>query len=178
MSRLFGPIRQNGYVVRDVRKAMEHWIEVMGVGPFFFVERLPVQRLRYRDEPSSAAISVALAQSGGVQIELIQQLDDEPSAFRDFRADHGEGLHHVAFWTTDFDTDLTRAERGGLTVVQSGRSGKGGPDERFVYFDTTGHSGTMIELSEISGDKGRVFGKVADAAVGWDGSDPIREMNS
>lgn len=178
MSRLFGPIRQNGFVVRDVRKAMDHWITRMGVGPFFYIERLPVKELRYRDAPSEAAISVALAQSGGVQIELIQQLDDAPTAFREFLDAGHEGLQHVAFWTTTFDADLARARRHGLRIVQSGRSGKGGGDERFVYFETTGHPGTVIELSEISGDKGRVFRKVAEAADGWDGSDPIREMSS
>ncbi|WP_039805426.1 VOC family protein [Nocardia araoensis] len=178
MSRMFGPIRQNGYVVRDLNEAMRHWIEVLGVGPFFHIPRLPVQQLRFRDEPSEATISVALAQSGGLQIELIQQLDDAPSAFREFLDAGREGLHHVAFWTTAFDTDLDRATEAGLRVVQSGRSGRGGPDERFVYFEPGGHPGAMIELSEISGDKGRVFQKVAAAANGWDGSDPIREMNS
>ena len=31
MSRLFGEIRQMGYVVRDIEDAMHHWIEVCGV---------------------------------------------------------------------------------------------------------------------------------------------------
>ena len=33
MSRLFGPLRQMGYVVPDVEAAMKHWVEVCGVGP-------------------------------------------------------------------------------------------------------------------------------------------------
>ena len=28
MSRLFGPLRQMGFVVRDIDRAMRHWIEV------------------------------------------------------------------------------------------------------------------------------------------------------
>jgi hypothetical protein len=32
MSRLFGSLRQMGYVVTDVDGAMKHWIEVCGVG--------------------------------------------------------------------------------------------------------------------------------------------------
>jgi hypothetical protein len=28
MSTLFGPMRQIGYVVRDIEKAMRHWVEV------------------------------------------------------------------------------------------------------------------------------------------------------
>ena len=33
MSRLFGPLWQMGLVVRDIDRAMQHWIEVCGVGP-------------------------------------------------------------------------------------------------------------------------------------------------
>jgi hypothetical protein len=35
MSRIFGPIRQLGYVVQNVETAMPHWVEVEGVSPWF-----------------------------------------------------------------------------------------------------------------------------------------------
>ena len=38
MSRIFGKVCQNGYVVRDITAAMDHWINVMGVGPWFYIE--------------------------------------------------------------------------------------------------------------------------------------------
>ena len=47
MSRLFGPLRQMGYVVRDVEAAMRHWIDVCGVGPWFYAERLPLTAFSY-----------------------------------------------------------------------------------------------------------------------------------
>ncbi len=72
MSRIFGDIRQNGYVVRDIESAMKHWTEVLGVGPFFYFERVPVHDFRYRGEPSPVDLSIALANSGALQIELIQ----------------------------------------------------------------------------------------------------------
>jgi len=34
--------------------------------------------------------------------------------------------------------------------------------------------GTIIELSEMSGFKGEYFETIAEAAMHWDGSDPIR----
>ena len=40
MSRLFGPMRQVGIVVRDIEKAMRHWVEVCGVGPWFYTAQL------------------------------------------------------------------------------------------------------------------------------------------
>ena len=38
MSRIFGSVAQNGYVVRDIKAAMHHWVEVMGVGPWFYID--------------------------------------------------------------------------------------------------------------------------------------------
>jgi hypothetical protein len=49
-----------------------------------------------------------------------------------------------------------------------------GEDGRFVYFESAGHPGSVMELSEISGAKGQFFGRIAEAAAAWDGSDPIR----
>ena len=34
----------------------------------------------------------------------------------------------------------------------------------------------MIELSEVCGWKAELFQQIADAAEGWDGSDPIRRV--
>lgn len=177
MSVHFGPLRQNGFVVRDIRRAMRHWTEVMGIGPFYYVAEQPLHHFSYRGSPSAPRISVALAQSGGVQIELIQQRNDAPSAFRDFLDAGREGLQHVAFWTEDFDAELSRARARGLEVLQAGRSGSGAPDERFVYFSAEAHPGTVIELSEIRGRKGELFRAVAAAARDWDGADPVRDMS-
>ena len=71
MSRIFGDVRQNGYVVRNIESALEHWTEVLGVGPFWYFEEAPVEDFRYRGEPSELVVSIALAQSGPLQIELI-----------------------------------------------------------------------------------------------------------
>ena len=171
MSRFFGPIRQNGYVVRDIEAALKHWTEVIGVGPFWYLESVPMEAFRYRGEPSPLDVSIALANTGPLQIELIQQRNDAPSMYRDFLASDQEGLQHVAYWTESFDADLERAERAGLVVGQSGQIGA---DGRFVYFESDGHPGTVVELSEISGAKGAFFAHIAKAAANWDGSDPIR----
>ncbi|MCF7547902.1 VOC family protein [Pseudonocardia sp. WMMC193] len=176
MNAVWGPIRQNGYVVADLDAALAHWTTVLGVGPFFRIARQPLQGFRYRGEPSDAAISVALAQSGGIQIELIQPLDDHPSAFRDFRRAGREGLQHVAFWPADFDAALRVATERGMTVSQEGCSGSGRSDERFVYLHEQAHPGTMVELSETAGAKGALFAAVAAAAQGWTGADPVRDM--
>lgn len=175
MSRLFGEIRQNGYVVRDIEAALRHWTERLGVGPFFYFERVGIEDFRYRGEPSPLDVSIALGNSGSLQIELIQPRNDAPSMYRDFLAAGCEGLQHVAFWTDAFDAELERSELAGYRVGQSGQIGENG---RFVYFETEAHRGSVIELSEISGPKGRFFRHIAECANGWDGQDPIRPMTA
>jgi hypothetical protein len=170
MSRIFGDIRQNGYVVRDIEAAMHHWTERLGVGPFFYIEHVPIEGFRYEGVPSDLEVSIALSNSGPLQIELIQQRNDAPSMYRDFLAAGHEGLQHVAYWTEKMDEDLARMESLGIEVGQSGSIGENG---RFVYYLTEHHPGTVVELSEISGTKGRYFALIREAAAAWDGTDPI-----
>jgi hypothetical protein len=174
MSRIFGPVRQNGYVVRDIDAAMKHWIERIGVGPWFYFERVLIDWFRHRGAPSPLEVSIALANSGDLQIELIQQRNDAPSMYREFLDAGREGLQHVAFWTTDYQATYDRALADGYHVGHEGQIG--GEQGRFVYFDSDAHAGTVIELSDISGPKGWFFEQVRQAAVEWDGSEPIRTM--
>ncbi len=39
---------------------------------------------------------------------------------------------------------------------------------------TEAHPGTIVEISDISGTKGRTFAHIRKVAQDWDGSDPIR----
>ncbi len=64
MSRFLGPIRQLGYVVDNIEAAMAHWHEVMGVGPWFYNPKVPIEDYRYDGEPYAVHNSVALANSG------------------------------------------------------------------------------------------------------------------
>jgi len=175
VSRVFGDVRQNGYVVRDIEAAMKHWTEVLGVGPFFYFERAPIQNFRYRGGPSGLIVSIALANSGPLQVELIQQRNDAPSMYRDFLDAGHEGLQHIAYWTQQFDAEMERLSVSGYRVGQSGEAG--GPDGRFVYLETEAHPGTVVEFSEISGPKGRFFEMIAMAAREWDGTQPVRRMD-
>jgi hypothetical protein len=174
MRRGFGEIRQNGFVVRDIEAAMRHWVEVLGVGPWFYLERAPITTFHYRGQPSPIEVSIALANSGSLQIELIEQRNDAPSSYLDFLREVGQGLQHVAFWTERFDADAAAAAAQGHRALQEGCAG--GPDGRFVYYDTTSHPGTILELSEVSGAKGAFFAHIRETARTWDGSEPIRRI--
>lgn len=175
MSRYFGEIRQVAYVVPDIEAAMEHWATRLGVGPWYYNPRVPIRNYVYRGQRYEPHNSVALANAGALQIELVQPRDDTPSMYRDFRLAGHQGVQHVAYWTEDFDADLARAQARGMRVCMSGEVGERG---RFVYFapsDHPGvHPGTVIELSEVAGPKGTLFRMIREASEGWDGKDPVR----
>ena len=109
MSALFGKVCQNGYVVRDIASAMKFWTEVLQVRPFFYIPQVKSDWFRYRGADSSVEMSIALANSGDLQIELIQQRNDAPSMYVDFLATHGEGLQHMSYWSTDYQALYDRA---------------------------------------------------------------------
>ena len=172
MSRLFGAVRQNGYVVRDLRAALDHWIIVLGVGPWFYIERVKTDYFRHRGQDSAVEMSIALANSGDLQIELIQQRNDAPSLYKEFLDSGREGLQHLAYWTQDYQAVYDRALSLGYKVGHEGQVG--GAQGRFAYFDTEAHPGTVVEISDISGNKGRFFDHIRRTAQDWDGTDPIR----
>jgi hypothetical protein len=171
MSRIFGNIAQIGYVVRDIDAAMDNWVK-HGVGPWFYVDRVQTDYFRYRGADSDMEMSVALANSGDVQLELIQPRNDAPSMYKDFLDSGREGAQHIAYWSNDFQALLDRALAAGYTIGQEGSIG--GEQGRFAYLDTEVEQGTIIEISDISGPKGLFFQYIRDVAATWDGSDPIR----
>jgi hypothetical protein len=68
-----------GYVVRDIKVAMDHWAKSLGVGPWFYNPHYEFDSFIYRGSRyDELDISVAMANSGEMQIELIQQRCETP----------------------------------------------------------------------------------------------------
>ena len=55
----------------------------------------------YRGRPTEPVASIAFANSGELQIELIEQEDDSPSIYREFLDAGHDGFHHLAWWVED-----------------------------------------------------------------------------
>lgn len=164
---------QNAWVVADVEAAMRHWVETLGVGPFFVGDYTALLTdTSYRGQPSPLSMKIAIAQAGSLQIELIEPLGDAPSAYRDMVPAGSEAFHHMAAWTHDWEADQQHYESRGFPLVSFGRLAHNGM--RFGYFDTRPALGCMIELFEWHQAGVDGFAGIAEAAVGWDGSDPVR----
>lgn len=178
MSRFFGDIRQIAFIVRDIDKAMKYWTATLGVGPFFIQRDFHFEQFVFMGKESpSPAISYAAANSGPLQIELIQPLDKTRSIYLDFLQKNGEGLQHVSSWLTRTDYDRRYADlvQQGFTIVQEGRIRKGGP--RVAYFATdTIPGGTIFEISDLAQPEVyEALENISRAAKGWNGNKPVRE---
>ncbi|BBY82830.1 VOC family protein [Mycolicibacterium pulveris] len=171
MTILPGPIRQIGYVVDDLDRALAGWLE-LGVGPWFVMRGLTLTAL-YRGSPCQITQSLALANSGDLQIELIQQEDQTPSVFTEFLAANGEGFHQIAYWAEDFDSTMGAVQAAGWPVVWSGGEDVG---TRFAYVEPPSRPARVIEIMELTEITAGMATFVRDAAAGWDGSDPIRPL--
>ena len=169
--QLPGVIRQIGYVVRDVDQAIESWLS-LGVGPWYLL-REHRQRATYRGDPCEVTITLAFANSGDLQIELIQQTSDAPSIFTEFLASGPGGFNQFAWWAADFDAALKTVHDAGYSVVWSGGDET---SARFAYFEPPADTAPIIEISELTEASAGMAELVRSAAAGWDGSDPVRYL--
>lgn len=164
-----GVIKQVAYVVDDLDTAIARWIEVVHAGPFFRIDNALIEDMRYRGRPAEAALSLAVGNSGGIQVELIQLLDGAPSVYRELP----HGVHHLALLARDFDADSARLERLGHRVAWS-LTLPGICKVR--YHDTLAALGHFIELWESTETLRGLLEMVETAARDWDGRDPVRRI--
>jgi hypothetical protein len=163
---------QAAFVVNDLEEAMRRWIRLNNIGPFYVLRHAQMQDLRYRGAPVEVDASFAMAQAGGVQIELVQQHNVGPSAYRDSVPPGQEGFHHACIVTDDYDAEMMHYAASGCVPAMEGRFG----EMRFCYMDTRRLNGFMTEIIQDWEPVRAVHKRVAEAAVNWDGSDPIREL--
>ena len=175
VSRIFGPIDQLAWVVDDLDASMTHWAETLGVGPWFLIPHVAVEDFRVDGVPSPVDMSLAIAYSGRLQIELIQQHNDAPSMYKESLDAGRAGQHHIGFFRRDYDDRLNRALEAGYTV---GQSGVLGGNVRFTYLRTESDPGTIAELVELNDPIEAAFVAFHQASLEWDGNDPIRNTGT
>jgi hypothetical protein len=167
-----GTFMQMAWFVDDIHAAMRHWVEHSGVGPFYYGTRNTLD-ITHRGMPQKLDFSGAIAQAGPIQIELLTQYDAAPSAFRDVFAPAQGGPHHMGSIVEDYDRELANYLKQGFEVAHSGQVGA----RRFCFIDTRPAFGIMTELLEDTPDLRDLFGRIAAASIGWDGTDPYRDRS-
>jgi len=172
MSKLFGPVLQQGYVVPDVNTAMQHWL-ARGVGPFF-IEKLKNYPAMVDGKQVTVNLTAAFAYSGDQQIEVIQQDDNIQTIYREFLEDHPKGgLQHLAVWVDDIQDKLDELKAAGHNFRVRQQYG-----DRHAYVDSSGSPGVMMQLMARGEVIDELFQIVRNGAETWDGiSRPVRKID-
>lgn len=164
---------QNCWIVPNIDEAMARWNR-MGVGPFFRRDSDYPDAI-YRGTPVPLAFKGAIAQAGSVQIELLEQTSEGPSAYRDVVPKGATGFHHMLSITENFESEVEALRASGIAMANEFNSLGGTP---VVYADTRDQMGCMLEMLPPSPVIVQIFAKVAEAATDWDGSNPVRPLET
>ena len=162
---------QVAWVVDDLQSAMQRWLTTSTVGPFYVISHSQLENLRYRGKPTELDMSAALGQIGPMQIELIQQHNNAPSIYREFLDVGRSGMHHVAYWSEDFDETMARVAAAGYRTAQFGQPA----GTSFAYVDG-GPAAEFVEVMQLSEMTRGFMDHIRDTAATWDGNEPIRNL--
>lgn len=166
------PFFQMAWIVRDLHAAMSHWHLQTGTGPFFYLENLSMDYEFWDGKSHNVSISAAFAYRGSMQIELIQQHSDSPTAYRESFPAGTEGFHHLAVAPDSYDDEVAAYQAQGARLCHQGIY----LGQRFCYVDTRKQLGCMVEIAELSADMRAFFATMEQAARDWDGSEPYRAV--
>ncbi len=165
-----GDILQLAYVPRDVEGALNYWIKTIGAGPFYHNPHIVFDTMNYMGEPTALDMSSWLGYWGETQIEIIQQHNDAPSMYKDWRDRGLEGIQHVGLLAAEGAREFL--VKSGAVIVQDGTLG----GAEFFYADLGGGPGSVVEVMMNSQLARDVFGAMRNAAREWDGNNPIRSI--
>jgi hypothetical protein len=139
-------LSQVGLVVTDLEASMEQYAGLLGVSPWsvFRFEPPELADTTYRGERTDQRWRLAIADTGTIEIELIEPIEGDNS-YTAHLDEHGPGLHHVACFAFDDPAGVVdQFEAGGVELLQSGVYQGGG----FWYLDTREELGTILEVVE------------------------------
>ncbi len=164
-----GRVRQFGFIVPDLDAELARWVD-LGVAPWMVVRELRMERCCYRGDLSEPVISIAMSNSGDMQIELIQQHDETPSIYREFMTATGGGFNQIAYWVEDVNAVRAAAVAIGWSEVWRGDDS--GPVQ-FCYLENPDSPVPIVELSELNDATLAANNMIRDVAAAWKPGQPV-----
>lgn len=139
---------QLGIVVPNLDQSTRILQDLFGLGPFKFIEwpNRPDSKYWFRGNEESIRIKQGFVQAGKLELELIQPLEGERNAYRQFLDATGGGIHHVLFEVDNMDAIVEALEPKGVRVLQAGTGIR--PGTRWVLLDSKELVGFLIELRQ------------------------------
>lgn len=141
-------VNQIGIVVPDIGAAVRYYSKFLNIKPWFHSKTRSNDAI-FKGKSFHLELDIALAFSGGMEIELIQTLTDRECIYSDILMKQGGGLHHIGIMVTGFDRKLDRMKAAGIGVIQSGViKTVGGAVTKYAYMDTVSTCGIISEIIE------------------------------
>ncbi len=167
-----GPVRQWGFLVRNLDEAMACWVEQLGIGPWWGYRKVSARSIMGGVE-TTVEMDVGLAYSQGVQIELIHQTNEADSPYRYFyeRGDEAQVLQQIAYMVPDVEEAARECIARGMRETGRIIPLAGGP---YVYLDSPAMRGLAVELMPYDPGFMAEYERCAREAENWDGRDPDR----
>jgi Glyoxalase/Bleomycin resistance protein/Dioxygenase superfamily len=164
------------YVVEDIEATVNRLVDQLGAGPFFLVERVPLENVVSRGEPAEFVHNSAFGCCGGGAIELIEAVSLAPERVQRGLSGPRPGIHHLAYVVPPTEVADVRSslDERGLRQYLSARLG----DVEMTLHDASAVLGHDIEIHVDSEGLRAFFEMVRGGAEGWDGSEPLRPVES
>lgn len=134
---------QIGIVVRDLDATLRRYVDDYGIGPWEIHEFNPesAKDLCEDGRPAKRSWRLAFTMVGDVMWELIEPLDSK-SIYARFLAEKGEGVHHIAVATPDFEGAVAAQAKRRRKLALSGTfSGF-----KVAYLPTDRDIGVILEI--------------------------------
>jgi catechol 2,3-dioxygenase-like lactoylglutathione lyase family enzyme len=176
VSRILGAPVHQAYVYPDFDEALKRFAGG-GIGPFYVMQTGGVGR--YRGEAHALSVKVAFVYTGDVCFEIMSPNGerDQQSAYDEFLRRNPEGgLHHIAYYSDDFDKTLATLEAEGkpLHIVQEFTDPTSGAIIE-IYCEPVGVDNPVLFQLIRPGLFDPWFEAMRTEAANWDGSDPYRD---
>ena len=164
------------YVVEDIEATVNRLVYQLGAGPFFLVESVPLENVLSRGEPAEFVHNSAFGSCDGSAIELIDAVSLTPERVEKRFSGPRPRIHHVAYAVPPTEVADLRSslDERGLTGYLSSQLG----EVETTLHDASAALGHDIEIHVNSEGLHDFFEMVKAGAEGWDGSEPLRPVES
>ena len=171
-----GQPHHTAYVVDDIEATVNRLVDQLGAGPFFLVENVPLENVLSRGEPAALIHNSAFGVCGRGVIELMEIISVEPERVEERFSGPRPRVQHVAYVVPPTEVAEVRRsldERG----LQQYLSAQLGETEN-TFHDASDSLGHDIEIHADNQALREFFEMISGGAEGWDGSDPLRPVES
>jgi methylmalonyl-CoA/ethylmalonyl-CoA epimerase len=171
-----GEPHHSAYVVEDIATTVNRLVDQLGAGPFFLIEGVPLENVLSRGEPAEFAHNSAFGSCGDGAIELIEPMSLAPERVEERFSGPRPRIHHVGYAVPPTEVADLRSslDERGLSLYLSSQLG----EVENTLHDASAMLGHDVEILVDSEGLRDFFGMVRGGAEGWDGSEPLRLVES